>query len=255
MTKHYSPLKGYHRIKRPKILYRIVSFIIKPFYKNEVIWTVPQPKENVIFVANHTRTYAPIAIHLNITRPMRPWVNAHTLTFRDAYKLYYHKIGYNYRPKLLRGFLLIFLTPLINLFLRGLDPIPVYYDTRLMTTFEKSIHTLQDNYDIVIYPEKNIPPAHKFVNDMNNGFVHLAQHYYKETGKCLKFYPVYSAQSLKKILIGEPIAYNPDINIRVQRQAVVDHLISQINHMGASLPEHKVHYNKAYPEHIVNYRP
>lgn len=254
MKKQYSPLKKYHLVKRPKIFHRIINFLVKPFYINEVIWNTCIPKENVVFVANHTRTYAPLAFHFNIKRSYRPWVNAYTLTFRNGFKLFYNKTASNYKPKFLRFLALLILTPLINLYLRGLDPIPVYYDTRLKKTFDKSIETLRENYDIVIYPEKNTPPAHKYVNDMNTGFVHLAQHYYKETGKRLKFYPVYCAQSLKKILIGDAIEYNPDINIKVQRQQIVDYIISKINELGDSLPKHKIHYNKTYPEDINNFK-
>lgn len=250
MKKYYSPTNDYRRY-RPKLFYRFLNFFLRRVVgNNEVIWRTDKPDDSVVFVANHTRTYAPLSVVFNFDRVTRPWSNAHMLYYRNGIKLMYNKIAYDFKPKWLRKIILITLMPFVNIYFRSLDPIPVYHDLRLKTTFRKTNETLKSGIDVIIYPERNIEPPYKYVNELEPGFVHLAYHYYNNTGKCVKFYPVYVAQSLKKILVGEPITYDPNIDIKQQRTIIVKYLIEKINDLGDTLPEHKVHYNKVYPPEV-----
>lgn len=254
MSRYYSPLKEYSKYKRPKLFYRFVNiFIRKVIGRSDVVWLFEKSDEPSVYVCNHTRTYAPLAMELNFGVKTRPWVNAYMLTYRNCVKLLYHKIAFDLKPRFLIKTLAYILSPLIALYFRSLEPIPVYHDKRLKTTFLKTSQTLEEGIDIIIYPEKNIVSPNKFVNDMQTGFVNLARHYYDSTGRLVNFYPVYCCKDLKKILVGKPIQYDPEINIKEQREIIGNYLTDAINDLGASLPEHKVYLNKAYPPEINRY--
>lgn len=249
--KYYSPTSEYHIIKRPKIFFRLINFLIRKLIgRNEIIWHTEKPDEAVVFVSNHTRTYAPLSMMFNFDLPIRPWANAYMLTYRNGYKIFYKKISYDFNPKFLRAILLAIIMPIINLYFRSMEPIPVYHDIRLRTTFTKTTETLNSGINVVIYPEKNIISPYKYANELENGFVHLAMHYYEATGKCVKFYPVYCCKDLKKILIGVPIEYNPQVNLKEQRLIIADYLCKKINELANSLPPHKPYLNKSYPPNI-----
>ncbi|MGI6701292.1 MAG: hypothetical protein ACOX3U_02340 [Christensenellales bacterium] len=251
MRKYYSPLKSYHRIKRPRIFYKFANLFLKIIIgKSKVIWLTQISKEPAVFICNHTRLWAPLSMEFNFNIKVRPWVNGYMLTYRNTIKLFYHKIAYDLRPGFLRKILLIIFAPLINLYFRGLNSIPVFHDMRIRHAFKKTTETLESGMSVVIYPEKNIPPPYKYVNELEKGFVHLAKHYYESTGKCVTFYPVYCSRDLKTIMVGEGVIYNPEIDIKSQRNDIAAYLVNQINKMGGSLPEHKIYMNKVYPPDI-----
>lgn len=251
MKKYYSPLKNYHRIKRPRLFYHFINLFLKAVIgKDDVIWYTEKPKEPAVFIANHTRTYAPLTMKFNFDNKTRPWTNAYTLTYRNGIKLFYNKIAYDLKPRFLVKLLAIITMPIINLYFRSLEPIPVYHDIRIKLAFKKTTETLASGINVIIYPEKNIEPVYKYINDLERGFVHLAHYHYNKTGKIIKFYPVYCCKELKKILIGEPIAYNPEIELKEQREIICKYLIAKINELGDSLPKHKIYMNKVYPPKI-----
>jgi len=238
----------------PGFFLKFLNFFLRIMIgRDSVIWLTEKPDEPSVFICNHTRTYAPLTMELNFDRKVRPWVNGYMLTYRNTVKLMYNKIAYDFRPKLLRRLLLIVLSPFINIYFRSLEPIPVFHDTRIRLAFSKTNETLMSGKDIVIYPEKNVIPPNKYINELEVGFVHLARHYYQKTGKCVRFYPVYCCKDLKIIMVGEPITYNPEKDFKRHREEIVTYLTEKIEELGNSLPEHKVYMNKVYPPEINNF--
>ena len=251
MKRYYHPLKECTKHKRSKLFFKFLNIFLKPATgKAEVEWRTQEPLDPAVFVANHTHTYAPLSMLFNFPLECRPWVNAYTLTYKNGIKLVYNKIAYDLKPRFIAKLGAIILMPLINLYFRSLDPVPVYHDIRIRSAFHKSTETLSEGINLVIYPEKNIKSPQKYINDLEPGFVHLAPHYYEKTGKKIKFYPVYCCKDLKKIIVGEPIEYDPDKNIKEQRNEITDYLVKAVVEIGDSLPEHTIYYNKEYPSEI-----
>ena len=117
--------------------------------------------------------------------------------------------------------------------------IPVYHDSRLLTTLKLSLQRLQEGYNILIFPEYNKKYNH-VLYDFQDRFIDLAKLYYKKTGKALQFVPLYIAPNLHQSHICEPIRFDPDAPIAEERERIKQYLMDSITAKAESLPEHTV---------------
>lgn len=238
--KYYSPFKEYSKVKRVHPLYKLIRGMVKLFFpKNEFVWATEEPKdgEPVVFVCNHTKIYAPTYFLLR-KDTVRLWANGFFVRFKSCWSHFRDNVLFGKR-KWLRPLGLI-LTPLVVYVFRAIEPIPVYKKTaQLMETFEKSIWTLNEGVPQVIFPERTENKVNRYVYEFQQGFPLIAEQYYKQTGKKVKFYPVYCAQPLRKVVAGDPIEYNPDIPMKLQRKQICEYLENKIAEIADSLPEHE----------------
>lgn len=242
MEKYYSSIKTYSKRKRIHPFYKFNLFIFGLFFpKNEIVWQTKKPeKEPIFYVCNHTRLYAPKVFLLQKPK-IRPWSNYQFLSFKTCYHHMFHKILKYVKCKWLLYPLSVILIPFIVLLFRAIEPIPVYHSSSktVTETFKKSIETMESGTSQVIFPERTDIKANKYIHIFYRGFTLVASEYYKKTGKKLKFYPVYCATKLRKLLVGEPIEYNPEIPMKIQRETICTYLENAIAKLGDSLPNHK----------------
>ena len=117
--------------------------------------------------------------------------------------------------------------------------IPVYHDTRLITTYRDSIEKLSEGWNTIIFPEMN-RRYNNVLYAFQDKFIDLARFYYRKTGKALSFVPIYNAPALRKTLIGEPIVFDPSRPIGEERVRICAALTDAITALACSLPEHRV---------------
>lgn len=246
MKRYYSATKPYYKRKRLRPAFRLLKCILKLFIpKTEFIFKCekPQDGEPMFFVSNHTQMYAPAAFILYYGKPVREWANFYFIYFKDIFNHLFKKVLRDRKPKILLYPLAFLLSPLIIWLFRSVEPIPVFHqDKRVQITFDKSIETLEEGVDQVIFPERTENQVNKYIYEFNKGFPYVAAQYYEKTGKKLKFYPVYTCQALNKALIGEPIEYDPEIPINKQKKIICKYLEDKVFELGESLPEHKIHF-------------
>ncbi len=245
MKKYYSSIKESTKVYRPHIIYKIFMWIVGLFHgKNEVIWKTEKPTDEPIFlVCNHTQVYAPTHFLVN-DKNTRVWANYYFLFTKTAYQHITTSLERgNKNFKWLRPVVFV-MSPVVALFFRAITPIPVYHKSEKVytQTFEKSLQTLLENKPQVVFPERTKNPVNKYINQLNYGFPEIGKIYYERTGKLLKFFPVYCASKIKKVLVGEPIQYDPNIDFDTQKHIICKHLENQIGELGDSLGEHKVDY-------------
>ena len=83
-------------------------------------------------------------------------------------------------------------------------------------TFKDTVRELCDGNHIIIFPE--CPTEYNnIVNEFQDKFIDVARLYYKRSGKCISFVPMYNAVRLKKVLLGKPIKFDPNIPIDEMR--------------------------------------
>lgn len=241
MKKYYSPTKEYSKVKHFHPFYKFFRAILKMFFpKNEIIWKTKKPDdaEPIFYVCNHTKLYAPL-VFLLMKKPARVWSNFYFLFYKECWHHMKNKVINNHKWLYPLAFIL---TPFIVLLFRSFNPVPVYHKSSKVfnETFAKSIDTMENGIDQVIFPERTENKVNKYVYQFNQGFPMVASTYYEKTGKCMKFYPVYCAQKLRKLVIGEPICYNPEIPIITQRHQICEYLENKVAELGDSLPEHEL---------------
>ncbi len=227
--------------KKQGALYRFLHRYIKKFMPdNELIFRTEEPENNegVVYICNHTKIYAPLYF-MSQDVPPRIWVNCYFFTKEMCWGHLKNKVLYGKR-KFLRplGYLLV---PLIVRIINCFDFIPVYHQSRELydVTFAEGVKAAAEGTPQVIFPERTENMVNDYIYELNAGFPLLAKQYYDATGKIMRFYPVYCAQSIHKVVVGEPISFDPSIPIKIQRKQIAVYLQDKIGELGDSLPPHE----------------
>ena len=215
-------------------------------FTGKVNFIEKSPVENAPFiVTNHTGISAPAMFLIHYKEKVRTWSHSAFLHCRSAIT----HLRKNVLKRRKYGFLLypvalIFL-PVIVWFFRSANPIPVMRGSkRIVETLESSVNCKQNGVTQVIFPEKLDGEDAELVNPylykLNRGFVYAAKYYYEKCGEKLRFYPAYSCPSLKTVVIGEPIIFNPEIPIILEKEIICRYLEDKIRSLAESLPPHKI---------------
>lgn len=244
MQKRYSPVKEYATFKRPHVCFRLLRTVVGWFFpKNEFVWKTdkPQDGEPLFFVCNHTKIYAPTYFIVNKENRARVWANYYFLYHQVFWKHMKNKVLKDRKPKFLLYPLALFLMPAIISTFRAFEPVPVFHkDERVETmTFKKSVETLKSGVPQVIFPERTENKVNRYVFQFNHGFPRVAERYYQETGKILRFYPVYCAEKLRTFVVGDPVIYDPAEAMDTQADKICRALEDSIRDLGDSLPPHE----------------
>ena len=242
--RYYSPVKEYETRKKRHPFYACFRGVVRIFFpKNKFVWMTEKPEadEAVFFVCNHTKIYAPTFFLTDKKQRARVWANCYFLYPDLCWHHFKNKVLKDREPKFLLYPLVWLLKPLIVAVFRAFEPIPVFHkDERVETmTFKKSIETMESGLKQVIFPERTLNKVNRYVYQFNHGFPRVAERYFRETGKIMKFYPVSCAQKLRTFAVGEPIAYDPEKPMDAQADEICDYLQNKIGELGDGLPPHK----------------
>ena len=212
------------------------------FRKPEFVYEEP-PKEGeaVVFTANHSQADGPAITTLYFPQPLRPWSIAQVLDKKTSAGFIYHDefAGEHRKHKWFWKMLAYPTSWLLRPLLLAVGCIPVYHDRRVSQTLDISLDALTGGSSLMIFPECP-EPFSEHVNDFYGGFVKIGELYYKKTGKNLKFYPCYIVKSLRKVLVGKPIEYTPDVRGSSARKQFAESLRDKTEQLALSLPPHKV---------------
>ena len=244
-VKYFDSIRPYRKRKNPQIIKRILDNLLKLRRKKpEITYLEPIPDEPVIFISNHAIRYGPFVMTAYLNRPRRIWALS-TMFYVRSYSrhamVYWYPNARGIKRLILRAWT-SFLALIFPFVYRSYEAIPVYkMSLRLKETYEKTIETLQEGLDVVIFPEsRDTSDKYKYTNQLQNGFARFIPQYYAKSQHKIKIYPVYCCKPLDKIIIGKPYEYNPDINIKQQSLIINDYIQDSIEELCNSLPEHKI---------------
>ncbi len=229
------------RNRHPR-LFKIVRNLVYLFYpKTQVIGLENLPNEPCAVIGNHAQLHGPIACELYLPDRFYTWCAAPMMHLKEV-PHYAYTDFWSQKSKVLRPFykaLAFLIAPLSVLIFNNARTLPVYKDSRILSTFRESIAKLKDGNNIVIFPEHDQKHNH-IVYDFQDGFIDLAKLYYKRTGKELCFVPLYIAPNLKKMVIGKPIRFSSAAPFEEERRRICDALMNDITALACALPEHTV---------------
>ena len=217
-----------------------------------------RPTEPAVFVGNHAGPIGPINIEYNFPMPARPWVidMLFNKEIRANYVFHDFFFGRGSKVKPLVRLLSRIVASGVAGLLERVGVIKVSKSVvNMKKTFTDSTQALKDGYHIIVFPE-SFDSYKEYVNKLHNGFVNVAVRYYKETGKCLKFYPMYIGPKQKKIIVGEPTEFNPNADPHEERERIAVYLADRIDELAHTLPYHPVRpfmlpvFYKCYPEFV-----
>lgn len=224
------------------ICFRVIRSLIWLFYpKITVEGTENLPEAPCVVVGNHTKMNGPICGEIYFPGKRRIWC-AHQMMDIKEVPAYAFEDFWSGKPKWTHWFyrlLSYIIAPISVCLFNNAQTIPVYYDSRLLTTFKQTVSALQEDTNVIIFPECYDPHNH-IVNRFRDQFISIAKTYYKRTGKALPFVPLYIAPALKKIYIGKPILFDPDAPIEQERQRICTYLMDEVTNIAVHLPRHRV---------------
>ena len=228
--------------KKTSLIYRILKWFVWLFSpKMKLEGADKLPQEPVILVGNHSQMYGPIAAELHMPGRNYIWCAGQMMHWKEVHGYAYEDF-WSFKPKAVRWLFKIasyLITPLSVCVFNNAHTIPVYRDTRIITTFRESIARLQEGASVVIFPEHN-EKYNNILYEFEDKFIDLARFYYKKTGTELSFVPLYIAPTLARMYLGTPIRFCADMPIAEERQRIREHLMCQITELAASLPTHTV---------------
>ena len=240
-----------------KAVFPVIRRCIEIAYpKMEIVGLENLPEGGAVIVGNHAQMYGPLNAELVFPEPRRTWCAAPMMRLKEV-PAYAFQDFWGEKPARSRWafrILSYLIAPLAVCLFNNAATIPVYRDTRLRSTFRESIDRLAAGERIIIFPERNVP-YNGILYDFQEHFIDLGRFYHRATGMALPFVPMYSAPRLRKIVLGQPILFDPGAPLAEERRRVRDSLIGEITRLAVELPRHTVvpYRNmpkKDYPENI-----
>ncbi len=225
--------------------FKFVSFIAGLIWRKRKVVTQSEIDniEPAVYICNHSGILGPVVNVKYFNKPKRIWLTCAMIDKVSGPNYFFHDMMLgrgSKNPKKTRRlakFVFKLIYPLIH---NNKRFIIVNKSSRdIIKTFNESVDTLKSKQNIIIFPELHERYG-KYINTFYRGFVTLGKYYYNETGKKLKFYPMYVPNGIRTINIGDPIEYNPDNNKKDEANRICEYLQEQIEQIGASLEEHKV---------------
>lgn len=237
------------------LLYRMIRGTVDLVYPQvdvEGLENIPQ--EASILVGNHCQMNGPIIAEIRLPVRRYTWCTAQMME-REEVAEYAFSDFWAQKPLWNRWFYWLFsrcIPPLSAHVFSNARTIPVYRDSRCITTFRKTIEKLQEGNHIVIFPEHAVP-YNSFLWEFEDRFIDVARLYYRKTGKCLDFVPMYLAPMLRKVIIGKPIRFQADQPLDQERTRIRQSLMESVTQLAQAQPLHTVvpYPNlpkKAYPK-------
>ncbi len=230
------------REKKTSRLYRCIRWLVKVCYpKIRPEGCENLPKEPVLIVGNHAQMNGPIACELYTPGPHCIWCAGEMMELSQVPD-YAYRDFWSQKPKAVRWFyrlLSYIIAPLSVCVFNNANTIGVYHDTRILSTFKKTVLKLEEGASVVVFPEHDVPHNH-ILCAFQDRFTDIAKLYYKRTGKELCFVPLYIAPALKKMYFGKPVRFRADQPMEEERSRICAYLMEQITSMACALPEHRV---------------
>lgn len=228
--------------KKTSVLFKIIKFLIRLFYgKMELVGTENLPQNNAILVGNHCQMNGPIAGELFMDDNCYIWCAGQMMKLEEVPE-YAFTDFWSQKPRWTHPFykmLSHLIAPLSVCIFNNARTIAVYHDMRVMSTFKDTIKLLQKGANILIFPEKD-EKHNNILYQFQENFIDVAKLYYKKTGICLTFVPIYIAPAFRKMYIGKGVSYIPENQIEDERKRISHYLSNEITEIARNLPPHTV---------------
>ena len=241
--------------KKKNPIFNLLKKIVKLFHIKYTIEGLENiPSEPSILIGNHAHSYGPFFAELRFPLKRQTWCASEIMSMKTA-PAYMQEDFWGLKPKGTKWFFKLMsyiCAPICVYVFKSAGTIPVYRDTRGISTFKQTIEELNNGNHIFIYPEGR-EPHNNIINDFQQKFVDVAKMYYKKTKKSLNFVPFYLSPKLKKVCFGKPITFDPNTKMEQERERICTYLKNKITNIATNLPLHTVipYANipkKAYPK-------
>ncbi len=210
-------------------MFRLIRALLRVIYRKPLFADFDTLIVNpALIISNHLLSYGPVQFFLFSPFEVIPWV-IHDITRRYEARDYIRK-EFVLKELHLHGYTSYFLAWIISVIclwiMRRIGAIPVFSHSRsLLLTFEKTIKALEQGKNVIIFIEQR--PDQVYERDI--GFLNVADHYFKKTGKIL---PIYFVKTDGKTI--RIIARYEDLTRHRSVAADAVRLLTEMNAPGAN---------------------
>lgn len=204
------------------------------YKKPEFVFLGEKVTNGSIILSNHEGTSSPMSLELYADFPIRFW-GAYEMNsgLKKMYKyqseVYYHQKKH-WKLFWAKAFCLI-ASPLTNIFYKGLDLISTYPDGRFRNTLKQSIQAIENNDNIVIFPEDSSEGYLPQLKNFYAGFVLLAEMLLKK-GKDVDIFTAFYNKNDKTFIFDKPIKYSKLKEEYKDKDSIAQALLKKCNEIG-----------------------
>lgn len=187
-----------------------------------------------IILSNHVGTSAPLAFELYGPKNIRFW-GAHEMNaglirlYKYQSKVFYHEKKH-WNLFLARMFCLI-AAPVANIFYKGLRLISIHKGSKLRTTLNESVDALENNQNIIIFPEDSTNGYLDELEGFHAGFTLLCNMCLKR-GIDIPLYVAYYKKDIKTYVIDKPIMLSQLFQSNETKEEIASKLCARCNELG-----------------------
>ena len=194
---------------------------LKPLLPCELIgYEKVNVQEPVVFICNHMEIIGTIYAMLYIPFFLRPWVHDNMLhedTFEEQVRSGVDTV-FHWVPSRLRNWIVKKIRHWVVNVLNSIDPIPVRMNSMRETvlTLRETVDAMCAGENILIFPEnpklegEDAKYPRYGIAPFSTGFAAIGGDYFKQTGKSVRFYPIYIDLRKKRMTFGDPVVFHPE---------------------------------------------
>lgn len=205
---------------------RAFAKIFTSKYKSKVL----PPEEATVYVCRHLNMRGPITTIVRLSFDVHPMVLSCFFDKDDCYRQYaeYTFTERQGKKKKKRNFKAYIASRAVPCVIKSLKAIPVYRGTgaNSMRTLRDALLYLEKGESIIVYPDIDYTAGYESESEIYEGFLLLGQFYKRNTGKSLRFVPLYIDDTEKRVKEYEHITID---DFRKERTVAYDYIKAAIN--------------------------
>ena len=216
---------------------RLLCLILRPFLpckvKNADI--VNLKNGPVVFVCNHLEILGPMLTVLYMPFYFRPWITHEILDMDSVKEQLRDGVDrvFKFLPASWRKVILSAVCRPVVYVTNSLDPIPVYRGgiKDVLMTIRMSVDALKEEDNLLLFPEnpsKAFGEGEKYPTEgaaeFFTGFAQIGVDYYRATGRCTTFYPLYINKKLRTMTFFDGVTYDCKNQKSAEKQRIAKHL-------------------------------
>lgn len=189
-NKFYGPFIG---------IVRAVAKVFTKKYRSSVV----EPEEPTVYVCRHLNMRGPLTTIIRLDFHVHPMILS---TFFDKDSCYKQYAEYTFteragKKRKKHNFKAYISSRIVPAIMRSLKAIPVYrgVDVNSLDTMRIALEYLKRNESVIVYPDLEYTAGYDKESELYEGFLLLGQLYKRDTGKSLRFVPLYIDDSIKSI--------------------------------------------------------
>lgn len=205
---------------------RALAKVFTPKYKSTVI----PPEEPTVYVCRHLNMRGPITTLVRLDFHVHPMILSCFFDKEECYRQYSEftfteRQGKRRKKHNFKAYVASRFVPRI---IKSLGGIPVHRgaDANSMQTMRDSLFYLEKGESVIVYPDIDYTAGYETESELYEGFLLLGQLYKRNTGKSLRFVPLYIDDVGKRVKEYEHITID---DFRKERSMVYDYIKKSIN--------------------------